>query len=36
MQDTQLATDIVIGILGEYNSQPTLSQEEIDVMDAGS
>ena len=22
MQDTQLATDIVIGILGEYNNQP--------------
>jgi hypothetical protein len=27
MQDTQLATDIVIGILGEYNNQPCLSQE---------
>ena len=31
MQDTQLATDIVIGILGEYNNQPCLSQEGIDV-----
>jgi hypothetical protein len=31
MQDTQLATDIVIGILGEYNNQPRLSQEGTDV-----
>jgi hypothetical protein len=28
MQDTQLATDIVIGILGGYNNQP--SQEGIE------